>query len=132
MDHLVSSQVKCDDDDDHTTVTEPTNNKMDMSHVDFGNKKTEEKEEKNKSDNCQEDQCFKVQHKNEKNLSSLSIINELDSQVFPKSDQSISIWSEGYENRDLIDWMKDDNYIAVLNYIDVIDEMLQDHNNVDT
>ena len=28
--------------------------------------------------------------------------------------------------------MKNDNYVAVLNHINVIDEMLQDHNNGDT
>ena len=109
MDYLVSSQVKCDDDndddddddddddgddddddddDDNIIVTEPTNNKMNMSHVDFGQKKIEEKDN---SDNYQEVQCSKLQDENEKDLCSLSITSELDSHVFPKSDQPISI-----------------------------------------
>ena len=75
VDHLVSSQVKCDD-DDHTIVTEPTNIKMDMSHIDFGNKRVKKKDD---SADSQEDQSSKIQDNNEKVLPSLSITSELDS-----------------------------------------------------
>ena len=43
-----------------------------------------------------------------------------------------SILYEGREESELIDGMRDDNYVAVVNRIDVIDKMLQDHNNGDT
>ena len=42
MDHLVSSQVKHnEEDDDHTIVNEPTSNTIDMSTIGFGNKRVE-------------------------------------------------------------------------------------------
>ena len=46
--------------------------------------------------------------------------------------QPTSILYEGRKDSKLIDEMCDDNYVAVINCIDVIDEMLQDHNNRDT
>ena len=35
VDHIVSSQVKYDEDDNHTTITESTRNTRDMPNVDF-------------------------------------------------------------------------------------------------
>lgn len=51
-----------DDDDDRITFTEPTNNKMDMSHIDFGNKNVDKKDD---SADSQEDQSSKIQDENE-------------------------------------------------------------------
>ena len=132
VDHLVCSQVKCDggdDDDDHNTVTEPINNKIDMSNIDFGNKKVESS---NNNTDGKQDSSSKLQDENNNVLPSLSIKSELESEVLNDPVQPTSILYEGHAHRELIDGMKDDNYVAVLNCIDSIYDMLQDHNNGDT
>ena len=108
MDNLVCSQIKHDVDDGDTAVIKSNSNTMDMSNIDFGKKRVEKRDNSTAS---KEDHSTKLQVGNEKVLLSLSITSE---------------------HRDLIDGMKDNNYVTVFNYIDAMDEILQDHNNGDT
>ena len=133
MDHLIHSQVIYDDNDNaDDVVTEPTCNKIDMSNIDFGNKK------KATSSKLQEQKEFVNSPKASSMLASttvdnLSVTSEMESQLLNDTvQQPTSILYEGCADSELIDGMWDENYVAILNQIDVINEMLQDHNNGDT
>ena len=61
------------------------------------------------------------------------ITSEMESKLLNDNiKKPTSILYEGREESELIDGMRDDNYVVVVNCIDVIDKMLQDHNNGDT
>lgn len=97
MDHLVSFQIKCDEDDnDHTTLTEPTSNKIDMSNIDFGNNRIETR---GNSTDSKQDSSSKLQVEDNKVLPSSSITSELESQESNDPVQSVSILYEGHEQR---------------------------------
>ena len=113
MDHLVSSQVKSNEyDDDSNIVNESTCNTIDMSNIDFGNKKVEAS---NNNINNNQNSSSKLQVEDNKVLPSLSITSELESQVLNDPVQPTSILYEGREHREVIDRMRDYNYVAVLN-----------------
>ena len=74
VDHLVCSQVKCNDDKDvNDTVTEPLCNKIDMSNIDFGNKWVEAS---NNNADSKQDSSSKLQDEDNNVLTSLSITSK--------------------------------------------------------
>ena len=140
VDHLVDTQVvekdrDCTDD----VVNETSCDKIDMSGIDFGHKK------KVTSPKLWEQKELLNPHETPSTLSSSvvdnlpvtennsPVTNEMKSQLLNENvKQPTSILYEGREESELIDGMRDDNYIAVINRINIINEMLQDHNNEDT
>ena len=61
------------------------------------------------------------------------VTSEMESKLLNDNiKEPTSILYEGREESELIDGIQDDNYLAVINQINIINEMLQDHNNEDT
>ena len=139
VDHLIETQVKEEDRDGADDVVSETScDRIDISGIDFGNKK------KVTSPKLQEQKELLNPHETSSLLSSTEVDNltvtennspvtsEMKSQLLNKNvKKPTSILYEGQEESKLIDGMQDDNYIAVINCINIIDEMLQDHNNGD-
>ena len=101
-----------------------------MLNIDFGNKRIATND--NNADNKQ-NSSSKLQDEDKNFLPSSPITSEMESQLLNDTvQQPTSILYEGREDSELIDGMRDDNYVTILNQIDVINEMLQDDNNGDT
>ena len=133
VDHLVDTQVVEEDRDCADDVVNETScNKIDMSGIDFGHKKkvTSPKLQEQKELLNSSEASSTIAPITENNS---PVTSEMESQLLNDTvKQPTSILYEGREDSKLIDGMRDDNYVAVINCIDVIDKMLQDHNNGDT
>ena len=133
VDHLVDSQVVEEDRDcADDVVNEPSCNTIDMSDINFGNKRkvTSPKLQRQKELLNSSEVSSTIARTTEDNS---PVTSEMESQLLNDTiKQPTYILYEGHEESKLIDGMRNDNYIKVINRIDMIDEILQDHNNGDT